>query len=428
MRSLSIPSVLILALGLCSQGAAQDSKLLAADGASFDQFGSSVAACREFVAVGAEFADEAQFNSGKVYVWRWEAGALAFDAELTPAEVYLNDRFGRSLAVHRNVLVVGSDSSGATSIESRGAAHVFRRSAGTWHEEQTIVPEALIDPAFFGWEVDVHGDQLIVGAPSLRTDFDDDGAAWIYRYDGHQWLEQPWLRPSDPQEEHLFGHAVQIQGRTAAITALGDNERAIQAGAVYIFDQQGDGSWVESQKIIAPDIADYDGFGESIALEGDWLAIGAPHDDDIDISTGAVYLYRRVAGGWIFADKLKASDAQKGGHFGRAVSLSGAHLAVGALNQEASQAFAGAVYMFEWTGTTWRQAKKVLPEGLMSLSEFGSDVDLSGERLIAGAPLDEQAGQMAGAAFSVDTSVKRSQLDATFGDLRQWLTGWPRVR
>lgn len=422
MRCRPVQIALLLLGAFCLPAAAQSTKLFAFDGASYDQFGSAVAACRQFVVVGAEFADDVQFNSGKVYVWRWVGGVLVPEAVLTPSEAFINDRFGRSLSVHRNVLVVGSDSSGDTAIESRGAAHVFRRVAGVWTEEQRLVPESLTDPAFFGWEVDVYGEQLIVGAPSLRIDFDDDGAAWIYRHDGEQWAEQPILRPDDPHEEHLFGHAVQIQGRTAAISALGDSQVAFEAGAVYIFERQSDGSWVQAQKLIPPDIANWDGFGESIAMNGNWLAVGTPNDDDAGTSTGAVYLYRRVAGTWLLQEKLTASDAQKGGQFGRVVSLDGARLAVGALNQEDRQAFAGAVYMFHWTGSVWRETRKILPEGLMSLSEFGSDVDLSGGRLIAGAPLDEQTAEQAGAAFSIELNGPLSLRTL----LPSWVPGWLR--
>ncbi len=411
-RGPGVRVVLLLLAALSLPVSAQTGKLLVADGEAFDQFGSSVASGRQFVAVGAEFADVEDFNSGKVYVWRRVGGVLVFETELTPSETYLNDRFGRSVAADRNVLIVGSDSSDGLPVESRGTAHAFRRVHGKWIEEQRIVPAALVDSASFGWDVDVSGNQLIVGAPNLTTSFDHDGAAWIYRHDGTSWVEMPVLRPADPEEEQLFGHSVQIEGDVAVVAALGDSEHALQAGAVYIFGRQPTGEWVEKQKISSPDIDPYDGFGESVALDGEWLAIGTPSDDDTDTSSGAVYMYRRSGGVWTLVSKLVAHDGQKSGEFGRDVSLDGSRLAVGALNALARPALAGSVYMFEWGGDTWRDVGKVVPEGLMAFGEYGIKLDLAGGQLVAGAPFDDEQGAMAGAAFLVHSAATSSATDS----------------
>ncbi len=394
--------VAALAAALAAPAAlAGDTKLLSESAADFDKFGTAVAASRGFVAVGSPFSDGDEFNTGSIHVWRRAPGGLVPDAVLQLAEPGINDYLGLSLDIDRDVLVAGSDSA-KLGVPSVGAVHVFRRAGDAWQEEARLVPPALTTPAFFGLEVDVSGDLLLVGAPGLGVDVDDDGAAWIYRRVDGVWTEEAFLRPHDPQEEQYFGYAVQIRDGLAVVSALGDNGGAIGAGAVYVFERDGSGAWVETQKLLAPDMKNWDGLGESIALDGDWLAIGSPADDDKDTTAGSVYLYRLVDGAFVLQEELWAPDAQFAGRFGRAVAMHGDRLAVGALNAIATPGLAGAVYLFRWTGAGWRFDRKILPEGLLGAAELGADVDLFGDVLAAGAPLDDEAGSQTGAAYMVD--------------------------
>src|SRR5690606_7608263 len=89
-------------------------------------------------------------------------------------------------------------------------------------------------------------------------------------------------------------------------------------------------------KIVASDARPYDRFGESISLDGETLAVGAPLDDDGGSATGAVYLFSRNGGAWSEDQKLTPEsldlmlDPIASDLFGTDVDLCGDYLAVGA--------------------------------------------------------------------------------------------------
>ncbi len=127
--------------------------------------------------------------------------------------------------------------------------------------------------------------------------------------------------------------------------------------------------------------------GTSLSLYDEVLAVGAPNQD---FNEGSVFIYRLVNGGWEFEDELKAQFPGSGDNFGNSVSLQGTTLIVGA-PQERSNATgingdqdnnslsqAGAVYVFEHTGTVWQQTAFVKPTQISSGDNFGWSVSLSG--------------------------------------------------
>jgi len=152
-----------------------------------------------------------------------------------------------------------------------------------------------------------------------------------------------------------------------------------------------------------------DGFGYSVALSGDTLAVGAYFEssaavgvngdqaNDTASRAGAVYVFVRSGKTWSQQAYLKASNTGAGDNFGRAVALSGDTLAVGAA-QEASAATgvngnqndnsaigAGAVYVFVRTGTVWTQQAYLKASNTDRFDAFGCAVALSGDTLAIGA-------------------------------------------
>jgi hypothetical protein len=63
-----------------------------------------------------------------------------------------------------------------------------------------------------------------------------------------------------------------------------------------------------------PSTASFDGFGWSVAIEGDWAVAGAPFRDMVDgvppdfLDVGAAYVFRREGEAWVFDTKLTAPD------------------------------------------------------------------------------------------------------------------------
>jgi hypothetical protein len=124
------------------------------------------------------------------------------------------------------------------------------------------------------------------------------------------------LFPNDPQAFALFGYSSGVSGNHLVVGAFTADGAASQSGAAYVFEGR-EGQWIQQSKLLANDGASFDAFGESIAMDGDAIAIGAPGVTAVngDI-TGAVYVFRLVNDVWRQEAKLTASDPVDGAEFG----------------------------------------------------------------------------------------------------------------
>ena len=118
----------------------------------------------------------------------------------------------------------------------------------------------------------------------------------------------------------FFGNAVSIHGSHIAIGAYGESEQGEYSGAVYIFERVS-GIWNEVARLTPVDAEEWDYFGHSVGMFGDYAIVGALGDDDRGEGSGSVYIYKQTDGGWSQDAKLTASDGEAGDDFGYSVSL-----------------------------------------------------------------------------------------------------------
>ena len=130
-------------------------------------------------------------------------------------------------------------------------------------------------------------------------------------------------------------------------------------------------------------------FGQALATHGEYLVVGAPDDDE---DRGAAYVFLRSTLGWSSDPpiaKLTASDGQPFDGFGWSVAIRDDSIAVGARNARITRYKAGAVYVFEKPPSGWRDANEsaVLTVGDRALgSGLGAQVVFDGDSIIASAP------------------------------------------
>ncbi len=133
------------------------------------------------------------------------------------------------------------------------------------------------------------------------------------------------------------------------------------------------------------------GFGEAVAVSGKTIAVGDDYSEDL---TGEVYVFEEPAGGWAEVaapvTTLQAGDHEKESFFGDSVALSGDELVVGAASQRdvaASKEYAGAAYVFEAPSSTrWKEAQQIAKlESKTGYALFGESVAMSGKTIVVGA-------------------------------------------
>jgi len=312
--------------------------------------------------------------------------------------------------------------------------------------------------AEFGNSVSASGDRLLVGASGDDANVGNSGSAYIFTHDGITWAEEAKLIASDGATNDYFGHSVSLSGDYALIGAIGDDDNGSESGSAYVFHFDGS-NWVEEAKLTASDGAAIDHFGESVSLSGNYALVGAPYDDDNGTASGSAYIFHFDGSNWADEMKLTASDGAASDYFGESVSLSGDYALIGTF-------FGGSTYVFHFDGSTWVEETKLIAGGsevslsgnyalIGTLSDsasifhfdgstwveeaklaasdgtgsdgFGHSVSLSGNYALIGAPYDDDSGTSSGSAyifhFDGSTWVEEAKLTASDGapsDLFGW--------
>jgi hypothetical protein len=177
------------------------------------------------------------------------------------------------------------------------------------------------------------------------------------------WTQQQKLTASDATEEDRFGVSVALSGDTAVVGAYAeDHAGATNEGSAYVITRDNE-VWTQQAKLTASDADDEDLFSNSVAITGDTVLVGADFDDHLGgIYTGSAYVFVRTGGVWTQQQKLTASDAAAGDHFGVSVTLFGDTAVVGAWGDDhAGATEVGSAYVFTRTGGVWTQQQKLRP-------------------------------------------------------------------
>ena len=237
-------------------------KLYAGDALGGEKFGSSVAIDGDTIVVGAIYGGEGDLQTGSVYVFEYNHNDLVWEqkTELFGDDIEVGDKFGYSVAIEDDTIIVGAPRHDDSETDS-GAAYVFRRDAGTWIQDPNFTGSGLFEKAYFGHSVALSGNTAVVGAYRNDLDVDsnllvDAGSAYVFRFDGSIWPEEEKLIPADAVGGEEFGWAVAISGDTVVVGAHKDGNFA---GSAYVFtlhDANADGCIDAIQESLAGIIDD----------------------------------------------------------------------------------------------------------------------------------------------------------------------------
>ena len=211
----------------------------------------------------------------------------------------------------------------------------------------------------------------------------------------------------------FFGHDVDIDGNFIVVGAPGNKFGGAKRGAVYIFEKV-NGVWEKGglksgkanlstteldgfENIYFPNIGSYDKFGSSVAVYGDILLVGAPGDDHGYSNAGVVHLFDNSynnVGGWSHTGTLgygniaisgsseNYADSSLTGNFlnlssqdgfGGGLDIYKDRFAVGAPGDDDGGSESGGVYTFR-ISEEGGYAVNILPEYFFTSGD-GSDVD-----------------------------------------------------
>ena len=388
---------------------AKVSKLTASDGAASDDFGYSVSVDGDTAVMGAYGDDN---DKGSAYVFTRQSGAWGQVAKLTASDRQSNDLFGVSVAVDGDTVVVGAyldDDNGRNS----GSADIFTKPSGGWAdatETAKLTASQGNGGDRFGFRVALDGDTVVVGARYDDDDASDSGSAYVFTKPNTGWTnatETAHLTASDAAFENHFGSSVAADEDTVVVGVWWDSAGALQSGSAYVFTKP-IGGWTtatENAKLTASDGAAEDWFGNSVAVEGDTVVVGAFWDDNAKTNSGSAYIFTKPDSWWATATetaKLTASDAKKGDFLGRSVAVQEDSVVVGASSGDGKVKDSGSVYLFIKPETDWidatETAKMQAPDGA-AYDSFGTSVELEGDTVVVSAHVDDDNGRDSGSVY-----------------------------
>jgi hypothetical protein len=323
------------------------------------------------------------------------------------------DQAGFSVAIEGNRAIVGVPKSD-TLDSNAGKALIYTRSGNAWQLEATIVSSSPSLNGQLGWSVDIDGDRAIAGVFGDATVGAVTGAARIFERDGGTWSEVAAVF-GDTADGDGFGISVAIDGDFAVVGAPYPAAPFFTGpGRAWVYQRDGgSGQWQLDAELGASDSIDYIEFGVSVAIDSNVVVVGAGKGIANGVTIGgAAYVFRRQSGGWVEEAKLTANDAAYHDFLGRSVSVAGNAVLAGAKGEDTQGDAAGAAYVFLRNAGTgiWSQTQKLIAGDGASGDEFGYAVGIDGPRAIVGAWLADGAVGTSGAAWHFRSSLSGWQL------------------
>jgi len=355
--------------------------------------------------------DSGLMDSGAAFFFtRTMTGTI--QQEVIAPDVVVNLNFGFSVAIDGNTAFIGA----IYENHEAGSVYVYTRTGNTWSYKDELYSPTPNDHDFFGWSVALDGDTAVIGAVWDDDSGTDSGAAFIYTYNTGtgKWGFTQQLLPSGLQGNDQFGFAVALDGNTALVSAWQDNDNGDFSGSAYVFIFSA-GTWIQQgNKLLAPDGAAYDDFGRSVSISGNMALVGAFGDDDQGDGSGSAYAFIRNGNTWSFQHKFLAPGGVADDLFGVSVSIDGNTALIGAHHNGA----AGSAYVFVYSPPTgvWTFWQKLVASNPTGGAYFGYSVSLDGDTALIGAP-----GVVTGYVFTIDYPLSTKFI---FGVYANKINGW----
>ena len=230
----------------------------------------------------------------------------------------------------------------------------------------------------FASTIAVNGREAFIGQPANNY---GPGLVYLYRPNAQGvWAQTGRLAAPDSSLGDGFGRSVAADGNTLMVLELA---AFTGRGVVHVFERpSAAAAWRHATTIASPDSANR--FGVTLAVKGDLALIGATGTDS---ARGALHIYRRTGpGAWTRDTTLLPDSAAPNTAFGGPVAIQGDMFVVGAAGADSN---VGSAYIYRRAGNGWTRDAKLRMPGLpaqVRQSRFGQAVLIDGQTIYVGAP------------------------------------------
>ena len=324
-------------------------------------------------------------------IYRYKQSADGWEQTGTmraPAPGRRADYFGRFIAMDDGSMLVG----GTLYENSTGAVWSYRREGGDWQFDSILQPDSLSEGEAFGRFGQLHDNMFFVSS----LGFGGVGAVWVFERDGSgAWVEQAVLQPDVSAPREFFGWGLAYNGERLIVGSFAGEGGS---GAAYVFSQDDEGAWFQEARLA---LAEGESQPGDIGLPGrpgagtigvGWFQgmalLGLPGRDG---AQGAVYTFTQPSapGDWARGTTLTAFDRRPGSFFGHLFHAQGSELWVSAPGASG----AGRIYRFFYDADSgeFREARTFGNSIDVDLEDgFGATIATAGDLAIIGQPGDDE--------------------------------------
>jgi hypothetical protein len=264
-------------------------------------------------------------NRGRVYAYRVQAGnSLVPAGELASPNPTDAGNFGYSLAVQGSFAFVGEVKARNVGGDVVGAVHIFENTGGANWVLRTSLFGTQLDGTNgrrFGHSVAISGNTLIIGAPRENdAAFVSNGAAYVYTGSAATWTLQQRLLTNDQASDDELGASVAIENDVAVVGALRD-DKAVggDAGSAYVFTRTGS-TWTQAAKLTSSNAQLRNIFGQTVDIRGNEIAVGGYCETNGGCpGAGSVEVYRRGPLGWASVQNILGSAGAAFGYVAKII-------------------------------------------------------------------------------------------------------------
>gem|GEM_PF-5970547 len=292
-----------------------------------------------------------------------------------------------------------------------GAVPLWGQQPGSILQVLSPPPGGAQESAALGFTVALNASYTVAGVPFDDMGGQDSGVVKVFDTATGELLFL--LRNPSPAVSDQFGNSVAISGSRVVVGASNDDTDAPNAGIAYVYNLAGSTPTVPVHTLHNPAPAATDQFGFSVAISGQRVAVSANLDDAGATNAGSVYIFNLASSTpELPALTLNNPNPVLSDTFGQSISLDGRHLLVGVPQKDAGGVSnIGAVVLFDLDAAQPATPLATILNPHPAASDaFGNAVSIQGTRFVVGTALDDATGTNSGRAYVYNFSQSVSQV------------------
>jgi len=377
--------------------------------AGFHHFGDAVAISGTRLVVGAghapfndPFNDKESSFGGNAYVYDLAGVTPQTPLVLTNPTPSAYDGFGRSVAMNDSIVAIGAPNDSSTGYQYGGIVYLYALTSA--------IPGGLFMtltnpiPGYgerFGFDIALSGTRLAVAAP-YATGGSIIGRAFVFDLAGaNPHVPVATLNNPLPTNGDNFGNSIAMDGARVVVGAYGEDAGGSDAGIAYVFDLTSATPGVPTLTLTNPTPVSNDLFGFGVAISGTYVAIDSPNDGSGKTSYGTVYIYD-LASATPTQPVLQLNNPSSvwSSWFGVPLAMAGTRVVVGAEFDDIGATNAGRVFIYDLNSIQPSEPIATLTKPFPAYNDyFGHAVAAEGTTVVVGTPYEDSNGPDRGAAY-----------------------------